>query len=566
MTQRMRWTSAPAVVTAALAALALSAAAGAQPADLVVTNARIWTGDPAAPAATALAVRDGRFVYVGNDQGLSGLIGPGTARFDAGGRRILPGLTDTHVHIEGAAMSLGRLDLRGAKSREDLLRRVREYAMALPEGEWVLGRGWSAESWPDPTPPTPAEIDHATGGRPAILTRMDGHSLIASASAIALAGVTAQGPPDPPGGKIGRDATGAPTGAFYEQAMGIVTRHAPSPSLDRVRELTRRAVRALHEVGVTQVGAIDSREFVTTHLMALDRRGELPLRVGVSLAGGGDTVPGWRPILAWAAANPNPTPNVRILGFKGYMDGSLGSRTAWMLEPFSDDPGNSGFPLAMAGSGDLAELISLAAKMGLQPAVHAIGDRANRVVLDWFEAIPDADRRAVRPRVEHAQHVDPSDLPRFAELGVVPSMQPYHKADDGRYAEERIGPVRARSSYAFRALYDSGAELAFGSDWPVVSCDPFLGVAAAVTARTIAGETFVPEQSLSVEEALACYTTHAAFALHHEGDTGVVRPGALADFIVLDRDVLRIDPSQIERVRVDRTYVGGRLVFAREGE
>ena len=545
---------------------AVAGVAAAQPADLVVTNARIWTAEPGQPQPRALAIRDGRFVYVGDEAGLAAYVGRDTERFDAGDRRILPGLIDTHVHIEGAAMSLGRLDLRGATSREDLLRRVRRYARALPRDDWVLGRGWSAESWPDPTPPTPAELDTATDGRPTVLVRMDGHSLIASASALSRAGVTRDGPPDPPGGKIGRDATGAPTGAIFEQAMGLVSGLAPEPSLDRVRDLTRQAVGVLNSFGVTQVGAIDSRDFVTTHLTMLDRRGALPLRVGVSLAGGGDTVAGWRPILSWAAANPQPTPHVRILGFKGYMDGSLGSRTAWMLEPFTDDPGNSGFPLAMAESGDLETLITLGANMGLQPAVHAIGDRANRTVLDWCAALPEDQRRAVRPRVEHAQHLDPADIPRFARMGVIPSMQPYHKADDGRYAEERLGPDRIRTSYAYRSLYDSGATLAFGSDWPVVSCNPFLGIAAAVTARTINGETFVPEQSLTVEEALVCYTTHGAYTLKSERDTAQIQPGAEADFIVIDRDILAIDPLLIARTRVERTYLGGDLVYERAAE
>jgi len=332
--------------------------------------------------------------------------------------------------------------------------------------------------------------------------------------------------------------------------------------MQRVRDLTKVALRTLNSFGVTQIGAIDTRAYVTSHLTMLDERGELPVRVGVSLAGGGDTLVTMRPLLAWAASHPHPSPRVHILGFKGYMDGSLGSRTAWMLKPYTDDPGNSGFPLAMAATGILSRMVIEAADLGLQPTVHAIGDRANRQILDWYQAMG-PKRWGVRPRVEHAQHLDPADIPRFARMGVIPSMQPYHKADDGRYAEERLGPERIKTSYAYRDLYDSGAMLAFGSDWPVVSCDPFLGVWAAVTAQTITGETFVPEQSLTVEEALTCYTRHGAYTLKSESETGMIQPGYRADFIVIDRDILRIDPMRIKDTRVLRTYVGGALVYER---
>lgn len=551
--------------SALLAAMLAAVARGviAQPADLVVRNARIWTGESAQAQAEALAVRDGLFVRVGSNDEIAGLIGANTKVVDAEGRRILPGVIDSHVHLENGALSLGSLDLRPATSRDDMLRLIREHAMTLPEDEWVLGRGWSAESWPDPTPPTPKEIDDAAGGRPAILVRMDGHSLIAGAEAIRRAGVTKDGPADPPGGKIGRDANGALTGAFYEQAMRLVTAQAPRASDERLRSLFKDALRHLNANGITQVGAIDTKEFVESHVMPLNTSGELTIRVGVSVTGGGDDLDSWKPILEWADQTRRVSDHLQILGFKGYMDGSLGSRTAWMLDPFLDDPhdhDNAGFPLAMADNGTLPELIKLAASMNLQPAVHAIGDRANRTLLDWYQFMGQ-NRWMIRPRVEHAQHLAPEDIPRFVRMSVIPSMQPYHKADDGRYAEERLGPERIQSSYAFRSLFDSGATLAFGSDWPVVSCNPFLGVHAAVTAQTTGGATFVPEQSLSVEEALTCYTTYGAWALHTPGRTGMIQPDRLADFIVLDRDILTIEPDDIQNVKVLQTWVGGALVF-----
>lgn len=538
------------------------------PADLVVLHAEVWTGESSQREASAFAVREGRFIAVGSEADVRPLIGDATQVLDAKGRRILPGLIDTHVHLESAASGFAQLNLRPATSQTHLLQLVREWALAHPDDEWVIGRGWSAESWPDPTVPTPEEIDAAAGGRPAMLIRMDGHSLIAGAETIKRAGVTATGPPDPSGGKIGRRADGAPNGAFYDQAMGLVASKAPDISAPRMRLLLKEALAYAASQGLTQVGAIDTRAFTESQLVPLDREGEISLRIGVTLTGGGDTIEAWKPILEWASAHRNPSAHVSVLGFKGYMDGSLGSRTAWMLEPYFDDPSNPdnvGFPLAMAENGTLPALIKLAHDMNLQPAVHAIGDRANRQLLNWYQFMG-PERWQRRPRVEHAQHLSPADIPLFVRMSVIPSMQPLHKADDGRYAEERIGPERIKSSYAFRDLYDSGATLVFGSDWPVVDCNPFLGIAAAVTAKTIAGETFVPEQSLTVEEALMCYTRNASWALFSETRTGMIQPNALADFIVIDRDILTINPDQIAATSVLQTFVEGRLVYDRAAQ
>ena len=555
-------------VFAALGALALFVGvADAQPAaDLVIRNAAIWTGDPDNPEASDLAVAGGRIVFAGEDAAL--FIGDDTRVIDLEGLRVLPGLIDAHVHIAGAAASFDSLDLRVAESRDDLLNIVRDGAEDLPRDAWVVGRGWSAESWPDRRPPTAEEIDEAAGGRPAVLIRMDGHSLIAGKTALEMAGVTRDGPDDPPGGEIGRRADGSPDGALYEQAMGLVTRLIPERDDARTMELIERAAAHANSLGVTQVGAIDGRHTLERLVAPLDVAGDLTLRVNASVSEGHDSLDAWRPTLEWAAANPRLSPRVRVLGFKGYMDGSLGSRTAWMFEPYLDNPedrgdDNAGFPLALAETGELRDIILLGAEMGLQPIVHAIGAKANSVLLDWYAEIPGSIRDEVRPRVEHAQHLTARDAPRFGALGVVPSMQPYHKADDGRYAIDRLGLERNRTSYAFRGLLDTGAALAFGSDWPVVSVDPMLGVHAAVTARTLDGETFVPEQSVTVAEAITAYTRGAAFALHSEADTGMLREGMAADFIVLDRDIFTIDPMDIPQVRVLHTFLDGEEVFTR---
>ncbi len=530
--------------------------------DLALVNARIWTGDPVKPNARVALIRDGVFVFIG-DEAPADFEADRT--IDAHGQRVLPGLIDTHVHLSGAAEGLAILDLRGAESREALLDRVRTSAGELERDEWLIGRGWSAESWPDQRPPTAEEVDEAAGGRRALLTRMDGHSLIASRSALEYAGIDVDGPENPAGGKIERDGAGVPTGAIFEQAMSILYSRVPRRDEGTLRELVARAAHHANSLGVTQVGSIDPRGVVEGLFVDLDQSGELTLRCAVTVAGSVDHIDEWKPILEWASANPKLSGRVHIVGFKAYMDGSLGSRTAWQLAPYLDNPSeleNAGFPLAMAADGTLPKLIRLGASMGLQPAVHAIGDRANRMLLDWYEQEMSAsERRKLRPRVEHAQHLSREDIARFAHLNVIPSMQPYHKADDGRYAERRLGSQRIKTSYAFRDLVDSGAQLAFGSDWPVVSVNPFLGIHAAVTARTLDDEIFVPSQSITVEEALRAYTSVAAYCLHSEDFTGRISPGYAADLIVLDRDILAIDPELIDETRVLTTIVGGDVVF-----
>ncbi len=546
--------------------LALAQAPPTRPADLVVLNGAIWTGDSANPMGEALAVRGARIVHAGDERAARRLIGERTRVIDAQGRRIVPGLIDTHVHLVSAARSLANLDLRGATSRRDLLQRVSEWAKGRDDDAWIVGRGWSAESWPDQRPPTADEIDEASGARKTVLVRMDGHSLIASRSALEYANITREGPSDPPGGKIGRTPEGVPDGAIYEEAMGLVTRHIPAETKETVKALVRQAVDRLHSYGVTQIGVIESRGAIEDLLAEMDRAGDLPLRCRATLSEGTNRIPEWLAIFDWAAAHRQLSPNVQILGFKGYMDGSLGSRTAWMTEPYLDnvrDPENTGFPLALAGSGALRDLIHAAAERGLQPAAHAIGDRANHVLLNWYAELSSEQRRRLRPRIEHAQHLLPKDVARFASLGVVPSMQPHHKADDGRYAEQRLGPERIKTSYAFRDLLDSGAALAFGSDWPVVTANPFLGMEAAVTAGTLDGKTFVPEQSITIEEALRTYTTTAAFALHSESWSGALRPGAVADFAILDRDILAIDPDRLGETRSVLTVLNGAVVLDR---
>lgn len=537
--------------------------------DIVIHNALVWTGHPDAPSATAFAIDDGRFVVIGEDAEALGAAGPETVVIDAGGRRIVPGMIDAHLHLTNAALSMEELDLRPATSRDDLLRRVTEAARSLPEDAWLLARGWSAESWPDDRLPSADEIADAAGGRKALLTRMDGHMLIASRAALEAAGINASGPADPSGGRISRGADGVPDGALYDEAMPLVFSLVPGDSIERNRELMRRAVAEANSMGLTQVGAIESRSWIENVLVPMDEAGELTLRVRAAVSEDETTTRGWLHLIKWALGARTVSERVQVVGFKGYMDGSLGSRTAWMHAPYADDqadPQNTGLPGSLAASGELGRLIEYGAKVDVQPWVHAIGDRANTVLLDWYGSIPADIRRGLRPRIEHAQHLTPMDIQRIAGLGVVASMQPLHKADDGRYAEQRIGAERCATSYAFRALLDAGAHLAFGSDWPVVSCSPWLGIEAAVTSRTLDGQKFVPEQAITVEEALRAYTTGGAFSLHTEGRTGAIRPGYFADFVILDRDVLSIPHEELGLVQAMETWVEGERVYVRDAE
>ncbi len=550
-----------------IAVHALLAALAAAAPDLVFVNARVWTADEAQPGATAFAVRDGRFEAVGDDDAIRALAASGTRVIDLEGARVVPGLMDAHIHLGNGAVSLRDLDLRPATSRDDLLRMVAETAAKLPQGAWLFARGWSSESWPDTRIPNADEIDRAAGGRPALLVRMDGHMLVAGRSALNAANITADGPSDPAGGKISRDDEGVPDGALYDEAMTLLDDVLPDVGADESVALMRETLRLLNQNGITQVGAIEDRWWISEILLPFDEAGELTLRVRAIVSENEPAARGWIQLQKWALSMRSASPRVQVVGFKGYMDGSLGSRTAWMHQPYLDDPRdpeNCGFPLSLAGSRALQQLIEHGAKIGVQPWVHAIGDRANTVLLDWYAAIPAEIRRDLRPRIEHAQHLTSLDIQRIAELGVVASMQPFHKADDGRYAEQRIGAERCRTSYAFRDLLDRGAHLAFGSDWPVVSCSPFLGIEAAVTARTLDGRTFVPEQSITVEEALHAYTTGAAFALGTEDRTGMIRPGYLADFVVLDRDILAIPLEEVGETTVSETWLEGERVWPRK--
>lgn len=553
---------------------------------LLITGARIWTGDEATPEATCLVVKDGTIDYVGNDQSdAAARAGTNAIHHNANGARIIPGMIDAHLHLISGGLHFSRLQLREVPDRAAFVAAIDERAKKTPKGEWILGGRWSTESWPDPAQPCKEWIDAVTPNNPVLLSRMDGHGALANSVALKLAGITRDGPADPPGGAIERDpTTSEPTGILKDAAMHIVSKHIPlTPDREQDAALVA-AMREANRHGLTSVHTMSPWSDMAV-LYRADQSGRLTLRTRVFVM-----EEDWRPYVK-RAKSQRASYFVSIRGFKQFMDGSLGSRTAYMSQQFSDfqqghgtccgilrelmrrDQPNGEISESLEGS-RFDALCRAVVSARYIPAIHSIGDQAIHLVLDEYERVlrssvadtekigkPKIPDRAWRPRVEHAQHLQPADIPRFAKLGVVASMQPYHKADDGRYAEVAIGPERCKTSYAFRSLLDAGAHVAFGSDWPVVTLNPFTGIHSAVTGRTLDGKTFVPEQNITVAEAIRGYTSGAAYAAGDENHLGKIKVGYAADFVILNHDPFAIPPDELANVTVKETYVAGVRVW-----
>jgi predicted amidohydrolase YtcJ len=533
-----------------------------QHADLIVVNAKVWTGNPLQPEATAFVVKEGRFVLVGNDADAGKWRGPQTQIIDGGGDRIIPGMIDSHLHLIGGGFQLSRINLRDVAGPSAFVEAMDKRVRRLQPGEWLLGGRWSTDSWVGPVMPSKEWIDPVTPNNPVLLDRMDGHGAIANSVALKIAGIDAKGPPDPPGGKIERNSeTGEPTGILKESAINLISRHIPAPSAEQELGALRAAMIKLNRCGITTVHTMSAWNELAT-LDAARAAGQLTLRVRQYVS-----EDDWTQYLDRARQHKDDD-SVRVCGFKQFMDGSLGSRTAYMAAPFADNPADKPewhglLGEVMATEGSLQRMCNAADAAGLSPAIHAIGDQANHLVLDIYEQTQKSNgpRPGRRMRIEHAQHLLPGDIARFASLGVVASMQPLHKADDARYAEKAIGPERCQTSYAFRNLLDAGVHVAFGSDWPVVSPNPFLGMHSAVTGKTLDGKIFSPEQNITVEEALRAYTSGGAYASGDEDRLGQIKPGFLADFVILAEDVLAVAPEAINSVGAKRTFINGRLGF-----
>lgn len=540
--------------------LCLAALACRPQADIVITGGVVWSGlssGRARPGAVALG--QGRVLAVGQSASVARYVGPRTTVLAARGGLVLPGFADGHTHFIDGGFQLASVDLRDAATPQEFIRRIKEYARTRQPGEWITGGDWDHTRWPGQPLPRRDWIDSVTPDNPVFVNRLDGHEALANTAALRAAGIT-RATPTPPGGEILRDpGTGEPVGIFKDKALGLVARAIPEPAPARRDSALARALAYAASLGVTATAHMSASWADLASYRRLERAGRLTLRVALYLP-----LERWREVADTVRRSGAGDAWVRIGGLKGYMDGSAGSRTAYFFEPYADSAGYYG--LTQNAPRDMAAWIGAADSAGLQVAVHAIGDRANAILLAIYDSVARAHGpRDRRFRVEHAQHLRPQDIARFGRLGVVASMQPYHAIDDGRWLERRIGPERIRTSYAFRTLLDSGATLAFGSDWTVAPLDPLLGVYAAVTRRTLDGkhpDGWVPEQKISLAEALRAYTWGNAYATFAETRRGALAPGYDADVVVLDRDLFALPPESLATARVRYTIVGGRVVYA----
>ena len=550
-----------AILFVALVFLAGVALAEDRPAaDLIITNAKIWTGDLDHPSADALAVIGDRIVAVGTEAEIEPWRGSNTKVIDGRGRRMVPGFNDAHVHFVSGGLQLDSVDLKDAATPEEFTRRIAERAKITPKGEWITGGDWDEEKWNPPHLPTKEMIDAVTPNTPVSVNRYDGHEVLVNSLVLKMAGITAK-TPDPPGGTIVRDAQGNPTGVLKDAAQGLVDKVMPPLSHERRLRAVKRALAYAARLGVTSVQAMSSDYEDIAVFSELAEKGELTARIYAA------------PLLAHVddlaklgIRHAFGTSYLRIGALKAFADGSLGSTTAYFFQPYNDAPKTRGLlneefiPLSKARNRMLK-----ADQAGLQLCVHAIGDAAISDVLDIFGEVVnkdgDADRRF---RIEHAQHVAPKDFARFAQLHVIASVQPYHAIDDGRWAERRIGPVRIKTTYAFKTFLDDGVRLALGTDWTVAPLNPMLTLYAAVTRATLDGKNpngWVPEQKISLEDALRAYTAGSAYAEFQEKEKGTLSPGKLADMVLLSDDIFAIKPEAIRDVTVDETIVGGKVVW-----
>jgi predicted amidohydrolase YtcJ len=550
-----------ALVVAATASSNAQAFAG-----LVLVDGHVWTENPAQPEAEAIAIDGNRVLRVGTSAEILRLAGPTSRVIDLHGRRVVPGFNDAHVHFVDGGQGLAGVQLRTAASQAEFRRRLAAFAQAQPEGAWIVDGAWDHERWTPAVLPTHQLIDDVTGHNPVFVERLDGHMGLANALAMKIAGVD-RNTPEIPGGVIVRDEAGNPTGIFKDAAMTLITRVIPPLSLGQTEAATLAAQQEAARHGVTSVQEMADTNDDTSGpgrlraYQSLARQGRLNIRISEHLR-----LLDWK-FLSGAGIQAGFHDNlIQVGGLKAFADGGLGASTAWLFAPYDDSPGNSGLASDLLQKPEqMYADLKAADQAGLQIAIHAIGDRANHTILDFYQRVEQENGpRDRRLRIEHAQHLAANDIPRFAQLHVIASMQPYHAIDDGRWAQKRLGAERMHDSYVFRSLLDSGAMLAFGSDWPVAPMDPIMGIYAAVTRRTLDDRNpggWIPEQKISVAEAVHAYTIGSAYAQFDEKIKGSLEPGKLADLVVLSRDIFHIDPVEIQNTRVDLTICDGRVVY-----
>ena len=563
MTGRVLLTTAGLLLSTVTGAVAQEGRRAAHPADLIVTNARIYTADAARPLAQALAVREGRVVFVGSTLEAEALAGSGTERIDAGGHTVLPGMVDAHGHLIGLGDALEIVDLVGTTSYDEVIARVVERAKATPRGEWIRGRGWDQNDWSDTRMPLHAALSRAVPDHPVALSRVDGHATLANAAAMRLANITGS-TPDPAGGRILKDESGEPTGVLIDNAGDLVTSKVPEPGAAQLERSIEKAIAELHRYGLTGLHDAGVGRAGIAAFESLAKAGRFKLRNYVMVTSDTATLA--------AAFRRGPQSGLYegrlwIRAIKTWSDGALGSRGAALLDPYSDDHENRG--LILTPREDLDRLAADALRNGFQLNVHAIGDRANRMVLDAFEqALAERPTPDHRFRIEHAQILNFADIPRFAELGVIPSMQGSHQTSDMYWVPERIGYARALGAYAWRSLLESGVVIPNGSDFPVESPNPLISFHAFVTRQDAAGFPaggWMPGQVTTRDEALLSMTLWPAYAAFMENETGSLTPGKYADFVVLDRDIMTVPADQIMKTKVLRTVLGGETVYEAAG-
>jgi predicted amidohydrolase YtcJ len=531
-------------------------------ADLVITRANVWTGDAAQPEAKGIAIVSDRIVAVGGADEIERWRGSTTREINAGGRRVVPGFNDAHVHFVDGGRQLDNVDLKDADTSEEFARRIGERATITPAGEWILGGDWDDQRWTPARLPTKELIDPVTPTTPVFVNRYDGHMSLANSAALRIAGVTAQ-TSDPPGGTIVRDAQGNPTGVLKDAAMSYVDRVIPPMTPDRRLHAVKRALEHAASIGVTSVQDMNPAYDDIAVYADLANRGELTTRIYAA-----PLETGWQDQARLGIHRSFGSAWLRIGAVKGYADGSLGSTTAFFFEPYTDAPNTRGLLSdEMQPLDAMRDRLIDADRAGLQLCMHAIGDAGISQMLDLFaEVVRVNGERDRRLRIEHAQHIAPKDFERFAALKVIASVQPYHAIDDGRWAERRIGPERIKTTYAFRTLLDKGVRLALGTDWYVAPLNPMLTLYAATTRATLDGKNpggWVPEQKITIAEAVSAYTAGSAYAEFQDADKGTIARGKLADLVILDQDIFSIPPASIKDVKVTTTITGGKVVFQR---
>ncbi|MBV8709618.1 MAG: amidohydrolase [Acidobacteriaceae bacterium] len=530
---------------------------------LLLVNGKIWTVNPALPEVEAVAITNNRIVAVGSSEEISSWKRPGIPMIDLEGRRVLPGFNDAHVHFYSGGANLTGPQLRYTKSQDEFRNTLAVFVKNQPKGRWITGGNWDHENWTPARLPTRELIDDATGDWPVLINRLDGHMSLANSLALKLAGVN-KNTKDVPGGVIVRDANGNPTGILKDAAQELVERIIPPPSEQQIIDAVRAAQNYANAQGVTSVQDMSASPVIFHAYQTMLHNGQLRVRIS-----GHQPLGSWQRLANVGIAADFGNEYLHIGGLKGFADGSLGSTTALLFQPYLDSPNTSGIPSAeLSNPQGMFRNIEGADAAGLQIAIHAIGDKANNTILGFYDRLQqEHGPRDRRLRIEHAQHLTAADIPRFGQLGVIASMQPYHAIDDGRWAEKRIGPERAKTTYAFRALLDTGAILAFGSDWDVAPMTPLMGIYGAVTRRTLDGKRpngWVPEQKITVAEAVKAYTMGSAYASFEEKLKGSIEPGKLADLVVLTDDIFTVDPVKIADTKVYMTIFDGKIIVGKD--